>query len=587
MSGRDTVGTLRAVLAALAVLALAGCSSVAPWPAPDQGGIATELAACDDWFAALDAQVELAGVRDAGAARVKGFPYLRVDRFTAALRDAIMPNAADTTGNAGQTALVQRLLQLDLQARSLEITNLPAPARARLDSGSGSGTGSGTDAADVAVMLAHTQRCAHRLAGADLATPARMAALLDRLSVPDAYVTGYRIAGLYALSQLPFGIGVRRFEASQYAAFAHDAAPPAGAIRMRLSPPARPPPDSVSAARLRDMLASAPDDPLRVPAPSPAQLELLFAQFAPSFEIDVASDDDRPGALVWRAGAAGDASATLEVDSTDPVVYRQTAYTRYGAYNLLQLVYTLWFPARTAAPGGALDLLAGKLDGLVFRVTLAPDGTPLVYDSMHPCGCFHMFFPTAAARAKPAPVAGIEWAFSPQSLPAIRAQDHLVLRVAAGTHYLQRISVEPIDGATHYGWRDYDELRSLPAGPAARRSVFGPDGFIAGTDRAEAWLFWPMGIARAGAMRQWGRHATAFVGRRHFDDADLMQQRFEFDPAHWRRLAAAAAVAPLPGSSGICNGRSAAHRQRARRPAPALRHDPRRAFRRRATRAGP
>ncbi len=27
-------------------------------------------------------------------------------------------------------------------------------------------------------------------------------------------------------------------------------------------------------------------------------------------------------------------------------------------------------------------------------------------------------------------------------------------------------------------------------------------------------------------MRQWGRHATAFVGRRHFDDAYLMEQRF-------------------------------------------------------------
>jgi hypothetical protein len=27
-------------------------------------------------------------------------------------------------------------------------------------------------------------------------------------------------------------------------------------------------------------------------------------------------------------------------------------------------------------------------------------------------------------------------------------------------------------------------------------------------------------------MRQWGHHATAFVGRRHFDDADLIEARF-------------------------------------------------------------
>jgi hypothetical protein len=76
--------------------------------------------------------------------------------------------------------------------------------------------------------------------------------------------------------------------------------------------------------------------------------------------------------------------------------------------------------------------------------------------------------------------------------------------------------------------RDYDELRSLPR-PVGRRSVFGEDGLIAGTERTERFLFWPMGIESAGAMRQWGRHATAFVGRRHFDDADLLERRFELD----------------------------------------------------------
>jgi hypothetical protein len=30
-------------------------------------------------------------------------------------------------------------------------------------------------------------------------------------------------------------------------------------------------------------------------------------------------------------------------------------------------------------------------------------------------------------------------------------------------------------------------------------------------------------------MRQSGHHATAFVGRRHFDDADLLEKRFVLD----------------------------------------------------------
>ena len=79
---------------------------------------------------------------------------------------------------------------------------------------------------------------------------------------------------------------------------------------------------------------------------------------------------------------------------------------------------------------------------------------------------------------------------------------------------------------TRYALRPYDELRSLPRPEGGRASAFRPDGLIAGTERAERWLFWPMGIDSAGAMRQWGRHATAFVGRRHFDDADLLEKRF-------------------------------------------------------------
>jgi hypothetical protein len=49
-----------------------------------------------------------------------------------------------------------------------------------------------------------------------------------------------------------------------------------------------------------------------------------------------------------------------------------------------------------------------------------------------------------------------------------------------------------------------------------------------GTERGERALFWPMGIASPGAMRQWGRQPTAFVGRRHFDDAHLLSDRFEW-----------------------------------------------------------
>ena len=58
------------------------------------------------------------------------------------------------------------------------------------------------------------------------------------------------------------------------------------------------------------------------------------------------------------------------------------------------------------------------------------------------------------------------------------------------------------------------------------RDLYDETGLVPGTERAERWLLWPMGIDSAGAMRQWGTHATAFVGRRHFDDQDLFDRAF-------------------------------------------------------------
>jgi hypothetical protein len=106
------------------------------------------------------------------------------------------------------------------------------------------------------------------------------------------------------------------------------------------------------------------------------------------------------------------------------------------------------------------------------------------------------------------------------------------VRTATRSHYIVNVALaQPAAGAQAYTLAPEDELRSLPLEPderqaRGRRSVYGPDGLVAGTERGERFLFWPMGIANAGAMRQWGHHATAFVGRRHFDDADLLEKRF-------------------------------------------------------------
>jgi hypothetical protein len=222
-------------------------------------------------------------------------------------------------------------------------------------------------------------------------------------------------------------------------------------------------------------------------------------------------------------------------------VYRRLAYARNRNDSLVQLVYTLWFPERPAS--GAFDVLAGKLDGIVFRVTLAPDGEPVVYDSIHPCGCYHMFFPTPRARAQPAPEPRIEWAFVPVTAPAHRDGERVVVRIATRTHYLVDVvrGTGAPAGAVLYAFEDEDRLRSLPLPAGGYRSIYAPSGLVAGTERGERALFWPMGIPSAGAMRQWGKHATAFLGKRHFDDPDLIERRF---------LIAPAAAAPMAARDG-------------------------------------
>jgi hypothetical protein len=104
----------------------------------------------------------------------------------------------------------------------------------------------------------------------------------------------------------------------------------------------------------------------------------------------------------------------------------------------------------------------------------------------------------------------------------------MVLRIASRTHYLQRVQFGSggSDASRRYAIHPDDTLRSLPH-PDGRRSAFGPDGIVAGSERGERFLFWPMGVRNPGAMRQWGRHATAFVGIRHFDDPDLFEKYFD------------------------------------------------------------
>ena len=152
-----------------------------------------------------------------------------------------------------------------------------------------------------------------------------------------------------------------------------------------------------------------------------------------------------------------------------------------------------------------------------------------MYDTMHNCGCYHMFFPASKLVRKKIYGVYQEVPLVPQVLDGPN-NSRPVLRFESGSHYLQKVyfrsEAENKQASNQYLLQGYDNLRSLPYGKNKRRSLFSWDGIVNGTERSERWILWPMGVPEPGAMRQWGRHATAFIGKRHFDDAFMFERYF-------------------------------------------------------------
>lgn len=483
----------------LLTLLLAGCATVRTQPVAP---IAGTLAGCEALYQEVDDIIDSKAVRDHGSSPVPGFPYLRTTRLLASLRDEL-------TESGDGPAWIGHMAELDVKARTLEFRNLP-----------GSVAGYRKD-----ILLYDLNSCRERLVAADLTQPQRRTRLRNAVRVQDDYVTWWRALGLYPLIAPIVSSGISAWHSETRRTFSTQltSLPVAGRLVRWLPIPATSsatPPDVPLNARQTSEILHRSLDPLGIPLPAGTDLDRLFATFAPLWEVDVVDENDHIGLLQWKNGPV--------VDVTRPTLYRKVSHTRFGGQVLLQLNYIVWFPAR---PGN--DIYAGKLDGINWRVTLGPDGEPWLYDAIHNCGCYHKFFPSHKLRLRSdLPAFYFEPPMLPQTAPAARQQP-MVLRIAHHTHFIQRLYLDKsppaLPSAHPLAWEEYDVLRSLPA-DEGYRSLFGAYGLIAGTERSERFLLWPMGIRSPGAMRQWGRHSTAFVGRRHFDDAFLIESLFEKAP---------------------------------------------------------
>ena len=453
------------------------------------------LAECRAYYGNLRRLIGREGTEDAEASSLDGFPYLRVNRFWASYAEA-----AET-----QVALgfwLDRLLELGLDGIGVEVDNL--------------GPGVTLDGYARGDLRAIAERCGRRLAAHDRGDPETAAEIRERARVRDDYSTLSRVAGLYPISSLFMRRGALRLQAEVGDLYARVASEGVGTSRQ-YAPLEGVALDPDRVARL--LAVAARRNPFGIPLPTPAERDALLAAFAPLWEVGHGSYADAPGRIAL--GPSGPM-----VDGDDRVVYAYLSHTRFNGEPLVQLNYVLWFPERPKQ--GAMDWYGGEFDGVVWRVTLDSDGSPLVYDSIHSCGCYHQAFPSVKLARLAATDARSEPLFVPKQAPVLAPGMRIRLRIRSGDHYLLGVDAVPRDSGDGplYRLARYSELRRL-SGEAGSRSLFRPDGIISGSERLERWILWPAGISEPGAMRQRGRQPIAFVGRRHFDDPFLWEAFFQ------------------------------------------------------------
>lgn len=505
-------------------LLLSACGGFEPGPrmrgSPATGGT-DEVSACRQVFAAIGRAVDAAAVADAEAARIEGLPYLRINRFLASFRhDALGPEAEE--------AWLDRLAELDRQARSVELANLPPDAGQRLRSEIERISGHPEDPLD------SSRRCTTVLRRHDFADTGEIESLRRAAYVPDHYAFWPQLIGLYPVSAVAVAAGFESWKAAFLAGFPDGAQsePRRTAFEAYLPHVET---DLLRQQNVAAIIAASRRNPLGIPEPSGRDLITLIETFAPVWQVERATDADVIGRPVWRAQAG---RAVVDLDLQDAVAFARLSHTRFGPEILPQISFAIWFRERPRT--GGLDLLGGRLDGVIWRVTIGSDGRPVVYDTIHPCGCYHLFFPVPPVRRIPMPEDRDlrEEALVPMAGPERAEGQRVIVRLTAGSHYVSAVIAadpEQVSGSRRaYVLLPPDDVPNLALRAAAlppelgsgSRSLFDRYGLIAGTERLERLLLWPMGIASPGAMRQWGTHATAFVGRRHFDDPNLLDRAF-------------------------------------------------------------
>lgn len=482
---------MRPVLALGVAVLLSACAT-APRIAEIPGDSTPKQQDCTAFFARLDDAVLQADARDGVGPPVSGYPWFRSSRTIEFMADGL---------SAREYAAA--LLDHDRHARSMELQNLPAWTTDRLVRGMEQ-KDPGTAVLDCGDLL--TERM--------LAEDPDLELVRATAAVPDDYITWHRWAGLYPISRFGILAGVSLWHDRVKDEFMTDA--PRDRPGLRYSPAES---DAVTLdSTVRNLVASAPRDALGRMALGRTKADLLLAAYAPIIEVESDRGHNRIGEPLWEEAGKPNVNVAF------PLVYTSISHMRFDGETVPQLNYTFWFSSRPKKH--FLDVLGGRLDGMTVRVTLNNAGEALLLETMHNCGCYHQHYPLSGLSVREDPDY-VEPPLVLDSPGAPRQGERLVIGLRDRSHYVARVYRAEASAGSGRGYvlQDYDRLRSLPL-KDGRRSLFNADGLVEGTHRDERVIFWVSGVPDPGAMRQMGRHVTAFAGRRHFDDPDLLDRIF-------------------------------------------------------------
>lgn len=530
IEGEGQVERVRATSAigiTLATLSVSGCATTAyeqltaghvelSAQVEQSTSVASSSSSCEELIGRVHLAIAENQRGDAENVPIRGFPFLRANRLLSKIGERF----ADNPKGPAFDAWVDRLRSLDRKATDIEIANLPQDITARL------ATGRPARGSKWKRLAKSVDDCKNRARRVELTSSAARRKLIRSVYVAEDYSDQAQAVGLFAVTSIPVQLGWENWKRDNLATFAQSTAEAHnGANMVSYAPASRSP--ALAPSAVRSIIRKSRDRYLDIPEPSAADQKKLLQTFAPIWLIDDGGSYDEPGHPTWSKGLE-----VVKIDRQRPTVFTRTSHTIVDNRVLLQLVYTIWFSERPKR--SPVDLLGGKLDGVIWRVTLGDDGRPLIYDSIHVCGCYHLLFPTENFRRtfgnRSMPQINEVPAIISTSLRADRGR-RVVLRLATASHYLSHVSTTQNPSVQSAAARSYklssaDSLRSLPIPTGGRRSIYGPDGIVAGSERLERFLLWQTGVQNPGAMRQWGRHAIAFVDRRHFDDPELYHQIF-------------------------------------------------------------